>query len=97
MLAATGVDPLSVLTEPSTELERSAEDMLVDLEALVDAVEMKLESAPASARARFDGVLVPKLDEVRRLVAQESPLAKNAVEDAIAMFREMATVAPVAR
>lgn len=97
MLGATGVDPLSVMNEPSTELERSAEDMLVDLENLVDAVEMKLESASSSARARFDQVLVPKLGEARRLVAQESPLAKNAVEDTIAMFREMATTAPVAR
>jgi hypothetical protein len=91
------VDPLSVLPEPSTELERSAEDMLVDLERLVDAVEMKLESAPDAARRRFEGVLLPKLDDARRLVAQASPLAKNAVEDVIALFREMATTAPVTR
>jgi hypothetical protein len=42
-------------------------------------------------------VLLPKLDDARRLVAQASPLAKNAVEDVIALFREMATTAPVTR
>lgn len=91
------MDPLTVLNEPSTELERSAEDMLVDLEQLVDAVEMKLESAPDAARARYESILVPKLDDARRLVAQNSPLAKNAVEDAIAAFREMVAIAPVTR
>ena len=97
VLRCRGVDPLTVLDEPSTDLDRSAEDMLVDLERLVDSVEVKLEAAPPAARERFDTVLVPKLEEARRLVAQQSPLAQNSVEDAIVLFRELATTAPVTR
>jgi hypothetical protein len=90
------VDPLAVLNEPSTQVERSAEDMLADLERLVDAVQLKLVTASDVVRARFEHMLAPKLAEVRRLVSQRSPLAKNAVEDAIVLLRETATVAPAA-
>ena len=74
--------------EPSTDLERAPEDMLADLERLADAAELKVEISSDSVRARYEKELVPKLEEMRVLVAQKSPVAKNALEDTIVMFRE---------
>jgi hypothetical protein len=81
------MDPFA-LHQPSTELEKSAEDMLDDLERLVDAAELKGEISSPEVRQRFDKELAPKVDDVRRLVAQQSPRAKNALEDLIILFRE---------
>lgn len=91
------MDPLTVLDEPSTDLGRSTEDMLADMEALVDAVEMKLESAPDGSRARFQDAVMPKVEEARRLSERRAPLARNAIEDAIVLLRELAATAPVGR
>jgi hypothetical protein len=89
----------TVLAIP-TQPWRPAEEMLDDLERLNDAIVLKLDLAGrADVEARYHAELVPKLDEVRRLVARKSPIAKNALEDAIVMFREfhitaLATVVP---
>ncbi len=74
--------------QPSTALERAPEDMLADLERLADAAELKVEISSAAVRERYEKELRPKLDEMRVLVAQESPVAKNALEDTIVLFRE---------
>jgi hypothetical protein len=80
------MDPF--LAKPSTNLERSPEDMLVDLENLNDAADLKREISGPEVEKRYATELAPKLEEVRRLVAQRSPLARNAAEDAIVLFRE---------
>jgi hypothetical protein len=78
---------------PSSDLNRSAEEMLSDLERLNDATLLKLEQAPDATRTRYDRELRPRLEEIRRLVAQRSIIAKNAIEDAITMLREIAITA----
>jgi hypothetical protein len=77
------VDHLTVLTEPTT-----------DLEELVDQAELKLEAAPPAARARFENVVMPKVDEARKLIAQNSSLARQAIDDALVLLRELVAIAP---
>ena len=81
------MDPFN-LQQPSTDRERSAEDMLADLERLADAAELKMEISGPDVKERFAKELIPKLEHVRVLVAQKSPIAKNALDDAIVLFRE---------
>jgi hypothetical protein len=80
------VDPLTVLNEPSD-----------DLEELVDQVELKLESAPPAARDRFENVVMPKVEEARKAIAQKSALAKQAIDDALVLLRELVAIAPQTR
>jgi len=77
------VAPHTVLTEPTP-----------DLEELVDQAEMSLESAPPAARERFENVVLPKVEEARRLLTSKSSLAKQAVEDALVLLRELVAIAP---
>jgi hypothetical protein len=77
------VDPLTVLNEPTE-----------DLEELVDQVELKLETAPEAARERFENVVMPKVEAARKAIAQKSALAKQAVDDALVLLRELVTIAP---
>jgi hypothetical protein len=81
------MDPF-IAEQPSTDLERSPEDMLADLERLADAAELKVEICGPEVKQRFEEELVPKLEHVRVLVAQKSPIAKNILEDTIVLFRE---------
>lgn len=77
------MEPHNVLSQPTR-----------DLEDLVDEAEMKLESAPPAARERFENVVMPKVEEARRLVAQKSNLAKQAIDDAVVLLRELVAIAP---
>jgi hypothetical protein len=87
VLGAIGMKP--VLEEPSTELTLPAEDMLADLEKLNDAILLKVaHGGSQDVEKRYQEELAPKLSVIRKLVAQKSPIAKNALEDAIVVFRE---------
>ena len=77
------MEPHNVLSQPTR-----------DLEDLVDEAEMKLESAPPGARERFENVVMPKVEEARRLVAQQSNLARQAIDDAVVVLRELVAIAP---
>jgi hypothetical protein len=77
------VEPRNVLSEPTR-----------DLEELVDEAELKLESATPAARERFENVVMPKVQEARRLVAQKSNLARQAIDDAVVLLRELVAIAP---
>lgn len=77
------MDHLTVLTEPTP-----------DLEELVDQAELKLESAPPAARDRFENLVMPKVDEARKLMAQKSSRARQAVDDAVVLLRELVAIAP---
>ena len=79
----------TVLERPSTDLERSPEDMLSDLESLNDAVSIKLETASSEVRRRYEEELVPLLEKARTFVAQENIRARNVIEDAVVRFREL--------
>lgn len=83
------MDP--ILARPSPAPERSAEEMLGELRRLDEALQRKLAAEEPSLRARYEAELVPKLDEVTRLVEGENTIAKNAIEDAIVAFREALT------
>ncbi len=77
----------TVLERPSTDPERSPEDMLSDLEDLNDALMLKLETAVPEIRDRYEAELVPLLERARTFVAQENMRARNVLEDAVARFR----------
>ena len=77
------MEPRNVLGEPTR-----------DLEELVDKAELKLESATPAARERFENVVMPKVEEARRLVAQKSNLARQAIDDAVVLLRELVAIAP---
>mgnify|MGYP001336632647 CR=1 FL=1 len=77
------------LQRPSTDPERSPEDMLSDLEDLNDAVMRKLETAVPEIRRRYEAELVPLLENARTFVAQENIRARNVLEDAVARFRAL--------
>ena len=77
------MDPLTVLNEPTS-----------DLEELVDQAELKLESAPPGARERFENVVMPKVEEARKLIAQKSSRARQAIDDALVLLRELVAIAP---
>ena len=77
------VEPRNVLGEPTR-----------DLEELVDEAELRLESAAPAARERFENVVMPKVEEARRLVAQKSNLARQAIDDAVVLLRELVAIAP---
>lgn len=76
-----------VLDHPSTDPERSPEDMLRDLEDLVDAALLEVDRRGDDARRRFDRELAPLLDDARAAVAQAGIRARNIVEDAVHVFR----------
>ena len=65
-----------------------------DLEELVDEAELKLESATPAARDRFENVVMPKVEQARKLLAQKSTLARQAVDDAVVLLRELVAIAP---
>lgn len=77
------MEPHNVLSEPTR-----------DLEDLVDEAEIKLSTAPPAARDRFENVVMPKVEEARRLVAQKSNLARQAIDDAVVLLRELVAIAP---
>ena len=77
----------TVLERPSTDPERSPEDMLTDLEDLNDAVIRKLETAIPEVRQRYEAELVPLLEDARIFVAQGNIRARNVLEDAVVRFR----------
>jgi hypothetical protein len=77
------VDHLTVLTEPTR-----------DLEELVDQAELKLESATPAARDRFENIVMPKVEEARKLIAQKSSRARQAIDDALLLLRELVAIAP---
>lgn len=79
----------TVLDRPSTEPERSPEDMLSDLESLNDSVILKLETAVPAIRERYESELVPLLEKARTFVAQENIRARNVLEDAVVRFRHL--------
>jgi len=79
----------TVLERPSTDPERSPEDMLSDLEDVNDAVMLKLETAVPEVRTRYETELVPLLESARTLVAQGNMRARNVLEDAVVRFREL--------
>ncbi len=76
-----------VLDHPSTDLDRSPEDMLRDLEDLVDTALREADEAGPEARRRYDAELAPLLEDARAAVAQASVRARNIVEDAVHLFR----------
>lgn len=87
--ACPGVPQMEpTLTRPSPAPWQSPEDMLDEIEKLNEAILQKLEFAPEAAQARFRDELTPRLEAVRKLVAQKSPMAKNALEDLVVLFRE---------
>jgi hypothetical protein len=65
--------------------------MLDELLKLDEALERKLFAAPEAARERYERDLVPRLEDAVALVQRRSSLAKNAIEDAIVLFREALT------
>ena len=77
------MDHLTVLTAPTR-----------DLEELVDQAELKLESAPPAARDRFENLVMPKVEEARKLMAQNSSRARQAIDDAVVLLRELVAIAP---
>ena len=79
----------TVLERPSTDPERSPEDMLSDLESLNDAVTLKLETAIPEVQQRYEDELVPLLEKARTFVAQQNIRARNVIEDAVVRFREL--------
>ena len=71
-----------------TDELRSPEELLEDLEALDDLVRKKVEIMRADIARRYTDELAPRLEEIRKLVTNRSPIARNAAEDAIVRFRE---------
>jgi hypothetical protein len=78
-----------LLKQPPPSQERT-EEMLDALEKLNDELVVKLERAGnADVKARYRDELLPRLENARRLVHRQSPLAKNVLEDATVLFREL--------
>jgi hypothetical protein len=75
------------MRDPSPE-QRSADELLADLEQIDEAVRKKVEIGSDAVKKRYETELVPKLDEVRKLVVRKSTIARNAAEDALVRFRE---------
>ena len=67
---------------------RSPEELLEDLETLDEQVRRKVEILRPDIARRYPDELAPRLEEIRKLVAHRSPIARNAAEDAIIRFRE---------
>ncbi len=75
------------------EPRRSAEEMLDELERLNESILLKLERAKPELRRRYHEELVPRLEQARELTARATSRARNACEDALAVFREVAFTA----
>jgi hypothetical protein len=67
--------------------------MLEELERLNDAVVLKLERAGPDTTKRYAEELVPRLEQARELTARGTARARNACEDALTAFREVAFTA----
>lgn len=76
-----------------TEPRRSAEEMLEELERLNDSILHKLERGSPELKRRYAEELVPRLEQARELTARATSRARNACEDALAIFREVAFTA----
>lgn len=85
--AAHGVLAAVTMSAPSPQ-QRSADELLSDLEELDDQVRRKVEISSEHVQKRYAAELAPKLDEIRKLVARRSAIARNAAEDALVRFRE---------
>jgi hypothetical protein len=79
------MDP--VLDHPSTHLDRSPEDMLRDLEALVDEALQQADDGGPAVKQRYERELAPLLHDARTAVAQEGLRAKQVLDDAVHRFR----------
>lgn len=77
----------------SHEARRTADEMLEELERLNDAILLKIERANPETRRRYHDELVPRLEQARELTARGTARARNACEDALAVFREVAFTA----
>ncbi len=75
------------------EARRTAEEMLEELERLNDAIVLKIERASVATRSRYHDELLPRLEQARELTARGTARARNACEDALAAFREVAFTA----
>jgi len=91
------MDPFAEERSADPHKDSSPEDLLVSLERFADAVLLKAEISSHEAKERYEKELLPRLEHVRRLVAQKSPMAGNAVQDTMVLFREylLTTGAPV--
>lgn len=67
--------------------------MLDELERLNESILLKLERAKPELRRRYHEELVPRLEQARELTARATSRARNACEDALAVFREVAFTA----
>lgn len=67
--------------------------MLAELERLNEALELKLERADAGTKRRYAEDLLPRLEQARELTARGTARARNACEDALTVFREVAFTA----
>lgn len=67
--------------------------MLAELESLNEALELKLERADPATKRRYADELVPRLEQARELTARGTSRARNACEDALTLFREVAFTA----
>lgn len=76
-----------------SEPRRSAEEMLLELEQINLALEHKLERANAETRRRYATELLPRLEQARELTERGTARARNACEDALTLFREVAFTA----
>lgn len=76
-----------------TESRRSAEEMLEELERLNGALLLKIERASAETKKRYHEELVPRLEQARELTTRGTARARNACEDALTLFREVAFTA----
>ena len=73
----------------------SPEEMLVELEKLDETLEHKLSgpAIPAETKKRFEEQLRPRLEECRALVARRGTRARNACQDTLVAYRELAFTA----
>lgn len=73
----------------------SAEEMLAELEKLDETIEHKLArpGVPAETKKRFEEELRPRLEECRALVARRGTRARNACQDVLVAYRELAFTA----
>jgi hypothetical protein len=72
---------------------KTIETLLAEIEALNDLVVKKIEYGSEAANERYTAELSPRLEHARKLAAQGSLLARNALEDAVVIFREFSITA----
>jgi hypothetical protein len=83
----------AVSTRDPSLRQRSADELLADLEVLDQAVRRKVEISSRAVQRRYETELLPKLEEVRKLVERGSTIARNAAEYALVRFREFSITA----